>query len=874
MSNPLTGNFDAVIEVNVRQINSILAEMHQRRVVPDASPSFPHASRVRYGKLPERLRPDRVRLVDWLGTLNPTWKRSHDSALGPFPPKPTPGMRGLYVRAVSDLVAAVRAPVPPETVGGSADVQISAPWISLEDGTTSAVTIKVEIRAHCAPDPGAVALPEPIHGEVHAVYRAQTQPVDDHLVLHVEVPSEDDEIEFVPAAGTGLSASGAEQIAAEIRRALREDFAPLDVDLPAGFPFTEFKALGTGSAQAVALPLSLPGGHGGGGIGSVTNLFAGQNDFAIAVSREYVQQFLDTMVAQLKKAAEGFSSENWYGDYRVEVSFINVVWKPGAIEVNGKIRLVTDGIFAPNGEIAFAQNLSLTLDIPSQNVSLRADGDPSVNESWWIPHSSAVNTIKQIRDSALVSAGGIFTQTFTDARTRLTNGLRNFSPGARATYFNLQLGPDGIVLGGTIRTSSRVNPVVDFTETAGGAALTAIESWIPAGQIDTYKWSWIPTTHPIAWQNTPERLEQEHTFFLPKTPSIASASQICLAISGHRMSSAAHNEPADAGGSCGRIVQGPVLVFPEWEIEVPVPCWGEQPVEDVPLVDMIDGLINMAGQPLSSEGRTVNTVVHFAGGGWERPLSRLGEAFTQARRPQMPLVLILVLPTGSFQMRRSEVEARLGTLGESFRGRMFITEDFRGGWSQAFETREGPATFLLNACGEFTWHQHGALDIAGAADGLRRHLLPAPAPRFSMLRLTVRPGDLAPDATFLGERANGKALRRLRGHPVVLLFWKSWSPPCLRELRRLEELHRSKSEDRPVVLAVHGGEDREALAQVRERLGLTLPFFIDVEQRIASLYGVRCWPTTVSINREGIIDHILFGAAHAHESPTRPPAAS
>ena len=101
----------------------------------------------------------------------------------------------------------------------------------------------------------------------------------------------------------------------------------------------------------------------------------------------------------------------------------------------------------------------------------------------------------------------------------------------------------------------------------------------------------------------------------------------------------------------------------------------------------------------------------------------------------------------------------------------------------------------------------------------------------------------------------------------MLNFWQSWSAPSSRELRRLQQLHEEGSKRGLVILAVNGGEERTVLAEVRRQHNLTFTLIHDPGQRITRLYGVQCWPTTVSINPDGIVDHIQFGVAHTHQAP-------
>src|SRR5262245_39817400 len=47
------------------------------------------------------------------------------------------------------------------------------------------------------------------------------------------------------------------RISGEVRDIVREEFTPQPVDLPPDFPFSEFKAIGSGANQVIALPIQV-----------------------------------------------------------------------------------------------------------------------------------------------------------------------------------------------------------------------------------------------------------------------------------------------------------------------------------------------------------------------------------------------------------------------------------------------------------------------------------------------------------------------------------------------------------------------------------------------------------------------------------------
>ena len=104
---------------------------------------------------------------------------------------------------------------------------------------------------------------------------------------------------------------------------------------------------------------------------------------------------------------------------------------------------------------------------------------------------------------------------------------------------------------------------------------------------------------------------------------------------------------------------------------------------------------------------------------------------------------------------------------------------------------------------------------------------------------------------------------------MLLNFWQPWSAPSIKELLRLEQLHKQGDARAPFIVAFHGGKERKTLGEVRRQHGLTIVLSHDTDQQTARLYGVRCWPTTVTINADGLVNHVQFGVLHDHAAPPK-----
>src|SRR5215467_7268533 len=101
MANPLTGDFEAALQIAIRQINGILGTLHQNGATQDAALQTPHSTTGRIG----------------------------DFRNGHPPPPPPPGV-----------------------VRGLAKLQAASATITVAQGSSSEITVNAGIRAQYYPD--------------------------------------------------------------------------------------------------------------------------------------------------------------------------------------------------------------------------------------------------------------------------------------------------------------------------------------------------------------------------------------------------------------------------------------------------------------------------------------------------------------------------------------------------------------------------------------------------------------------------------------------------------------------------------------------------------------------------------------------------
>ena len=132
-------------------------------------------------------------------------------------------------------------------------------------------------------------------------------------------------------------------------------------------------------------------------------------------------------------------------------------------------------------------------------------------------------------------------------------------------------------------------------------------------------------------------------------------------------------------------------------------------------------------------------------------------------------------------------------------------------------------------------------------------LASAHAPEVHGFRLVrFNPPPPAPDFTLQTPEGGQVTLNDLRGKTVLVNFWATWCPPCVREMPSMEALYQSLKGRNFIVLAISLDKaGARVVAPFVKKLKLTFPIALDPNSEVSAVYGARDLPSSFLLDPQG-----------------------
>ncbi|WP_028561337.1 redoxin domain-containing protein [Paenibacillus pinihumi] len=121
-------------------------------------------------------------------------------------------------------------------------------------------------------------------------------------------------------------------------------------------------------------------------------------------------------------------------------------------------------------------------------------------------------------------------------------------------------------------------------------------------------------------------------------------------------------------------------------------------------------------------------------------------------------------------------------------------------------------------------------------------------------------GDSPPGFSLFDLNGNAHNLSDYEGKPMVITFWGTFCPPCVKELPEFQRLYDKWHSKGLEVLAINLSEADLPVQNFVSKFDLSFTVLRDVNRKVERQYGLRSYPTTFFVKPDGTISEIAVTA--------------
>jgi peroxiredoxin len=136
-----------------------------------------------------------------------------------------------------------------------------------------------------------------------------------------------------------------------------------------------------------------------------------------------------------------------------------------------------------------------------------------------------------------------------------------------------------------------------------------------------------------------------------------------------------------------------------------------------------------------------------------------------------------------------------------------------------------------------------AVLIAGGASAVPAGEANAPATEFSLTSLAGQPVSLS----------------QYKGNVVLVNFWATWCGPCQQEMPLLDQMYKKYKPAGFTLIGVNVDKEAPAVKELLARKPVSFPVLLDPENSVSRAYKVADMPSSVIIDRKGIVRYVHRG---------------
>lgn len=120
--------------------------------------------------------------------------------------------------------------------------------------------------------------------------------------------------------------------------------------------------------------------------------------------------------------------------------------------------------------------------------------------------------------------------------------------------------------------------------------------------------------------------------------------------------------------------------------------------------------------------------------------------------------------------------------------------------------------------------------------------------------ISIPLGTSAPDFTLMSLDGDLISLKEQKGQVVVLIYWRTDHKRSLLALKDGSEVVTSlKNKELKIISIIADTDDKEKARTVLSENKINFPVIVDKDRNIYSAYGIRVYPTTIIVDKEGVV---------------------
>lgn len=122
------------------------------------------------------------------------------------------------------------------------------------------------------------------------------------------------------------------------------------------------------------------------------------------------------------------------------------------------------------------------------------------------------------------------------------------------------------------------------------------------------------------------------------------------------------------------------------------------------------------------------------------------------------------------------------------------------------------------------------------------------------------PADVqAPAFTLQSVDGHTVSLAQFKGDVVMINFWASWCGPCRQEMPLLDSIYKQYKDMGFTLLGVNVEPDTHNAGAWLKKTPVSYPILFDPKSQVSQLYQVQAMPTTVIVDRQGMVRFVHNG---------------